>query len=162
VKEIVPEEEKPSVPLRSAVGAALIIMHLVTLCSDCLLFHMIGPEIGSPDPCENEWMPFLTHLGFTVFFLLLGIFLVMYRPSLPEKARRGTEFCRPVGVALMETNTFLFCVPWVIPALTSHYSLPMECIPGIELIPLYLLHVGGFMVGFVVTMVGLLRALTRR
>jgi hypothetical protein len=162
VKEIVPEEEKPFVPIRSAVGAALISMHLVTVCIDCLLFRTIGPEIGSTDPCENEWMPFLTHLGFTIFFLLLGIFLVMSRPSLPEKARRGTEFCRPVGIALMETNTFLFCVPWMISALIDPYTLPRACIPGIDLIPLYLLHFGGFVVGLVVAIVGLLRALTRR
>ena len=148
--------------MRSAMGATLIIMHLVTLCCDCLLLLTIGPEIGSPDPCENEWMPFLIHLGFAILFLLLGIFLVMYRPSLPGKARRGTKFCWPVGLTLIGTNTFLFFVPLVISALTSPYTLPRACLPGINLIPLNLLHFGGFIVGLGVTIVGLLHALTRR
>ena len=129
----------------------------VSIAVDFLLLRIVGPEIGSTNPCENEWIAFLTHLSFTVLFLLLGIFLVMYRPSLPEKARRGTEFCWPVGVAVMGTNAFLFCVPWVISALIDPHTLPRACIPGIDLISLYLLHVGGFPVGLVVTIVGLLR-----
>ncbi len=154
-----PEEEKPSVPMRSAMGAPLIVMHLVTLCCDCLLLLRIGPEIGSTDPCENEWVPFLIHLGFTIFFLLLGIFLVMYRPSLPEKARRGSESCWPVGVALMGTNAFLFFTPLVISALIDPHTLPRACIPGWNLFPLYLLHFLGFLVGLGVIIVGLLHAL---
>jgi hypothetical protein len=159
VKEIMPEEEKPSMPLRVGVGTALIIMHLVCVCVDGLLFLRIRPESWVTDSCADAWIALLSHMGFAFFFLLLGIGLILWRLPLPKGASIGSGLYCSSGVALMGTNVFLYLVPMWTGILLRTYLLPTACIPGWNLFPLYLLHFLGFLVGLGVTIVGLLHAL---
>jgi hypothetical protein len=151
------EEEKPSVPTRSATRASLVGMSGVSIAVNYLLLRIVGPEIGSTNPCYYEWKAFLLHMVFAALLFLFGIVLVILRLRAKEKAKGCADFCDPVGVALMKTNAFLFCVLLFSFVLTYSSAFPIECIPGLNLLPMCLLHVGGFLIGLVVTMVGLLR-----
>ena len=148
-------EEEFTAPTRGALGASLVSMSGVSIAADSLLLRIVGPEIGSTNPCENEWIAFLLHIVFAALLFLFGIVLVVLR--LRTKAKGCEDFWDAVGVALMKTNAFLFCVLLVSFVLTYSPALPIECIPGINLLPLCLLHFVGFVVGLVVTIVGLLR-----